>query len=253
MARSNSSGVGLFVAAAIAVVAAGAAIGYYVIGGSRSNGTGGPTQVVQQTAPPAGPSLPGAAPAPAVRPHKRGTDYTAPGAPHISIKEDKNPILRDDPLHKPKRPSETPDIPTPDSEASQENGTAAPPAHSPDAPTGDTNPDTAPTGHDSEANQEGSGPPAPPKPAPAGAAPLPARAQYRVQAGAFVDSRNARELADSLRAQGYEADMRTDKDSGGRTVYKVQVGAYRSRDAAEKAASELKSQGIDASVAPISE
>ncbi len=269
MARSNSNGTLKFVGLGAVAIVGGVAIGYLVGGVRASHPT---EQVVEQPAPAiSAPVTPPAAP-PIVRPHING-DYTAPGAPHITIREESAPTLR--------RADRTVPTPPADTEASQE---ATPPVKAKPtkeqsdaqpsdntAPSDTATPAAAPA-PDAGAPTDDSKPPAPPQP-PADpdfehvgkppAAPEAgqeggkgqsgqngAKAQYRVQTGSYTNESNARSITDQLRDQGYTASTHSERD-GDHLVYKVQAGAYRSRSGASKAAGDLQKKGFPAYVAPI--
>ena len=267
MARSNSNGTLKYVGLGVVAIVGGVAIGL-LVGGMRASHA--PEQIAQQPAPAvSAPVMPSAAP-PVVRPHING-DYTAPGAPRITIREESAPTLR--------RADRTVPTPPADTEASQE---ATPPVKtkpakdsSDAAPTDTPTPsDTAPAmpapAPDAATPSDDSKPPAPP-PAPAdpdfervGKPADPesgqeggksqsgqdSKAQYRVQTGSYTDESNARSIADQLRGQGYTASTHSERD-GDHLVYKVQAGAYRSRSGAAKAAGDLQKKGFPAYVAPI--
>ncbi|HHV44014.1 MAG TPA: SPOR domain-containing protein [Firmicutes bacterium] len=61
---------------------------------------------------------------------------------------------------------------------------------------------------------------------------------YRVQVGSFRHRENAEQLANRLRASGYEVYVTPEP-------YRVQVGAFSQRDNAEKLLQELKAQGYN--------
>lgn len=255
MARSNSYGTLKAVGFGAAAIVGGTAIGLLIGGGRASHPS---EQVVQQPAPEL--SVPAAPPA-TLRAHANG-NYTAPGAPHIVIREESAPTLR--------RVDRTVPAPPADTEASQE---AAPPvrvkpakepsdAQPADNAAGDAAPapttpatDTAPAADDSR-------PPAPPpapadpdfervgKPGDAESGQEGGKAQFRVQTGSYTDESNARSIADQLRGQGYTASTHSERE-GDHLVYKVQAGAYRSKGGANKAAGDLQKKGFPAYVAPI--
>ncbi len=244
-------------------VAAGAALGYYVIGGAHPNGSASDTPGVQEaSAPPASVPAPMPTAHPLVHVHPN-SDYTAPGAPRIHIVEDRTPTLAS-PGHRPMTttaPDVTTatDIPTPDVEASQQGGSVAAPPATPDTPAPDP-----------EAGQTGTpvAPPAPPRGQGGGlnTAPTPdpeagqtgiaptaltsQRAQYRIQAGSFGSAQDAQDYVNTLQGKGVDASVSPQRQ-GGQTVYKVQVGAYHDHDAAEQAASSFRRQGVPVTVAPI--
>ncbi len=261
MARNNNAV--KYLARSVAIVAVAFGVGYYVIGGARPQPTPPENVVPANVAPPTAP-----APAKPViigrAPRTQNGEYTAPGAPRISIVEERSPSLLDTSKLQPK-----PAVKPADSEASQEaaptpkpvaadttpadtasDGTDTP-APSPDAPTAtppddgttpapdakaSADPDTekvAGASGDSEAGQDG----------------VSGKAQFRVQAGTFVAPENAKALADALRRRGYATSTRPQRD-GDKTVYQVQVGAYRTKSAADKAAQDLQSSGYPASVSP---
>jgi cell division protein FtsN len=268
VARSDSNNTVKYLAGSVAVLATAFCIGYFVIGGSRPQPT--PPENLIPSNPPVA-----ATPAPAKpvvltqTPRAQNGEYTAPGAPSIRIAEDKSPSLVDlsqsrnktadstkskDPeasqeaAPTPKNSlndSPTPDTaPPPDGDATTSGDTPPVPPTTPDKTTPavpppstpNTDPDVEQVGThpDSEAGQEGTS----------------GKAQFRVQAGSFVASENAKALADALRRRGYDTSTHAERD-GDKTVYKVQVGAYRNRTAANKAAQDLQSSGYPASVAPI--
>ena len=269
MAHSNSNGALKFVGAGAAAIVGGVAIGY-LFGGARSPHT------PEQIAPPTVPAISTpvrSAPPPDTRLHGGNGNYTAPGAPHITIQEESAPTMR--------RVNRTAPTPPADTEASQEapppvklSPTKTPDPNSLDTATGsepttpvnNTTPDTPAT------------PAAPPKdtPAPSPAAPADpdfehvtkpsdsesgqqgvgkvsessTKAQYRVQTGAYTDEGNARSIADQLRGEGYTASTRSERQ-GDHLVYKVQAGAYHSKNGANKAAEDLQKKGFSAYVYPL--
>jgi len=259
VARSNSYGTLKAVGFGAAAIVGGAAIGL-LIGGGRGVHTA--EQVAQQPATElSAPTAPPAAP-PTLRARANG-NYTAPGAPHIVIREESAPTLR--------QVNRTVPTPPADTEASQE---AAPPVkvklpqETSDAPATDgadagsaaptpTSPatDAAPAAGDGK-------PPAPPpapadpdfervgKPGDAESGQEGGKAQFRVQTGSYTDESNARSIADQLRGQGYSASTHSERE-GDHMVYKVQAGAYRSKNGANKAAGDLQKKGFPAYVAPI--
>ena len=274
MARSQSSSALKYVGAAAAAIAGGVAIGY-LFGGAR---TLHPS--VQPVQPPVSATL---TPAPALNPsaiHPRRTNgnYTAPGAPHIDIQEESQPILRR---------TAPPSTPPADPEATQEAPPAPPAVQPAPADTGNTTPgstdtSTPPNGTSLAGPANTGGAPGPA--APAGPTPAPAdpdfehvntggstapnatdpeagqqggpnqgnsgKVQFRVQTGAYTDESDARSVADQLRGQGYATSTRSERQ-GDHLVYKVQVGAYRSKNGASKAADDLQKKGFPAYVSPI--
>lgn len=273
MARSQSNTVLKVLGVGAAVIAGGAAFGY-LFGGAHLSHT--PEQTSQ---PPVSTILP---PAPklnpsSIHPHLANGNYTAPGAPHIVIEEQSQPILRR---------VAPPRVPAADPEATQE----APPKEAlPSAettPTDTTQPktgDTSGTPLTPDTNSGGTIPvvtPPPPSPAPAdpdfehiNGAPKPTPstadpengqqgdkppgakadtggAQFRVQTGAYTDESSARSAADTLRSQGYPTSTRSERD-GDHLVYKVQVGAYHSKTGATKAADSLQKKGYSAFISPV--
>ena len=272
MRRSNN-GV-KYLAAVVAIVAVCVPVGYLLAGRSQPT-TPAPENVIPQ-------SLPSDTPAPqpkparvAITPRATNGDYTAPGAPHVEITEERTPSLIDTSNQQPKA-DKTP-ASTPDAEASQE---AAPTPKDTDITTPtDTSPDP-----DSTTVPDGSPnapvtPPAPPadsnSPVPPPATPAQpsdpdveqigtghtdpeasqqgdttAKSQFRVQTGSFATADNAKTLADALHRRGYATSTHSERD-GDKTVYKVQIGAYRNRAAADKAAQDLQSSGYPAYVSPI--
>ena len=272
MARSQPSAVFKYIGAAAAAIVGGVAIGY-LFGNARD------AHPAVQTVPTPSVSTP-LIPAPtlspsAIHPRTANGNYTAPGAPHIVIQEEKQPILR----------RAAPLTPPPDPEATQE---AAPPAPAP--PTDQTAPaDTANTPANDSAPaptgtpDTGSGAPGPAAPTPANPAPADpdfehvnsgvkppppvnssdpesgqqgggsgdsGKVQFRVQTGAYTDESDARSIADQLRGQGYSTSTRSERN-GDHLVYKVQVGAYRSKNGASKAADDLQKKGYPAFISPI--
>ena len=287
MARSQVSTAVKVIGAGAAVIVGGAVIGY-LFGNVRE------THPAQQTTQPTVSST--LAPVPSVNPstihpHTANGNYTAPGAPHIVIEEESQPILRR---------VTPPATPTPDPEASQEAtkptvvptpSPAVKPADAANSGQSGTTPVTSPAAGGTETNSGSSAAPAPapaspppppadpdfehvngPKPAPSGS-PDPesgqqggapgqrtqnddgrndGKVQFRVQTGAYTDESNARSVADSLRSQGYATSTRSEQD-GDHLVYKVQVGAYRSKTGASRAADLLQKKGYPAYVSPIAE
>ena len=270
MARSNSSGALKFVGAGAAAIVGGVAIGY-LFGGAR---TPHPTEQITPQPAPAVTAPARSAPPPDTKLHAGSGNYTAPGAPDITIHEESAPTLR--------RVNRTAPTPPADTEASQEASPAKPTLdHALDTNTPDTSTNGDATNGDATnatpnltpgASPDNSDtPPAPPKdntppnkPAPAdpdfehvvkpkdtesGQEGAP-KAQYRVQTGAFTDEGSARSIADQLRGAGYTASTRSEME-GDHIVYKVQAGAYRSKNGANKAAEHLQKRGFSAYVSPI--
>ena len=282
MARSQSNTVVKVLGAGFAVIAGGAAFGYLF-------GSAHLPHPPEQTAPPSVSTTLPVTPAPKlnpalIHPHTANGNYTAPGAPHITIEEQSEPILRR---------VTPPPAPAADPEASQE--ATVPPVKNtvPAASPADTvSPTPSDTGSASPTPNTASGtstpavssPPSPP-PAPADPdfervnTPKPSpsdpeagqqggdkaqsgksqtnnfsengvRAQFRVQTGAYTDESSARTVADTLRSQGFTASTRSERD-GDHFVYKVQVGAYRSKDGASKAAGDLQKKGYPAFISPM--
>ncbi len=282
MARSQSNNVVKWLGAGFAVIAGGAAFGYLF-------GSAHQARTTEQTAqPPVSATL---TPAPklnpsAIHPHMANGNYTAPGAPRITIEEQSQPILRR---------VTPPPAPAADPEASQE-ATAPAVRSTPETVPADTAPPTptdtgspAPTPAAAPSGAAGIAVPAPPSPPPAPADPdfehvngpktVPKsgapeagqqgdksqdgksqtnttgtetgiRAQFRVQTGAYTDESNARSVADTLRSEGFSASTRSER-AGDRLVYKVQVGAYRSQIGASKAAGDLQRKGYPVFISPI--
>jgi len=280
VARSQSSGVFKAIGVGAAVIAGSVTIGY-LFGGIRETHPS-----VQPAQPPVSSTLtpaPALAP-PAVHPRTTNGNYTAPGAPHIVIEEESQPIIRR--VAPPTAPAADPEAtqeaapvtPKPTPDAAKTTGTTPAPAGDTGTATPGT-PDTATTGT----------PPATPMPAAPPATPAdpdfehvntpppgasdPAggqqggktpsdrtqdnrtqtdatKVQFRVQTGAYTDESNARSVADTLRSQGFSASTRSERD-GDHLVYKVQVGAYRSKNGADKAADDLQKKGYPAFISPI--
>ena len=258
MARSNSNGALKFIAAGVFLIVGGVAVGY-LFGDVRASRT--PEQVVQQPSTPL--SVPAAPSAvlPPPRPRPNG-DYTAPGAPHIVIREESAPTLRRVDRTVPTAPADTeasqeapPPVKTKPAKESSDatpadsaggGDTPSPPTPSPDAtpipgdskspipPSAPADPDFERVGKptDPESGQEGG------------------KAQFRVQTGSYRDESSARSITDQLRGQGYTASTHSERE-GDHIVYKVQAGAYRSKNGANKAAVDLQKKGFPAYVAPI--
>lgn len=275
MARQSNTVVKVL-GAGFAVIAGGAAFGWLF-------GSAHLSRPAEQNAPPSVSTTLPLTPAPKlnpslIHPHTANGNYTAPGAPRITIEEQSEPILR--------RVAPSP-APAADPEASQEATVppvkntvpATTPADTATPAAADTGsaapiPDTSP----GPATPAVSAPPAPadpdfervntPKPgasdpgtgqqsAPGGDKPQPGksqtdsgRTQFRVQTGAYTDESNARSVADTLRSQGFSASTRSERD-GDHLVYKVQVGAYRSKNGASKAADDLQKKGYPAFISPM--
>lgn len=66
---------------------------------------------------------------------------------------------------------------------------------------------------------------------------------YKVQAGAYKQETNAKEMVTSLKNAGFDSFCYFDSDSG---LYKVQAGAYAEKENAEKQVKTLKAKGFDA-------
>ena len=276
MARSQSSGALKSIGVGAAVIAGGAAIGYYLLGSVRDTHSSippAPTPAVSSTLTP-----PSIVPS-SIHPHTANGDYTAPGAPHIVIEEERQPIIR--------RVSPPP-APASDPEASQEAAPTPPkPAAAETVPSDTTQPAPSPAETTPETDGGGStpspaaptpaAPPSPPadpdfehvntpKPAPGASDPEsgqqggdktqgerlpdPGKVQFRVQTGAYTDESSARSAADTLRSQGFTTSTRSERD-GDHLVYKVQVGAYRSKVGADKAVGDLQKKGYAAYISPI--
>ncbi len=282
MARSQSSGVLKGIGVGAAVIVGSVTIGY-LFGGLRDAHPG-----VQPAQPPVSTTLtpsPTLAP-PAVHPRTTNGNYTAPGAPYITIEEESQPIIR----------RVTPPVTTPaaDPEATQEAASVTPkPAASESKTTDTTRTPAGDAGTPTPGTPDNAtnGIPSPTTPTPVSPPPAPAdpdfehmntppsgasnpdggqqggktpsdhaqdnrtqtdatKVQFRVQTGAYTDESNARSIADSLRSQGFSASTRSERD-GDRLVYKVQVGAYRSKNGADKAAGDLQKKGYPAFISPI--
>lgn len=277
MARSQSNTVVKVLGAGFAVIAGGAAFGYLF-------GSAHLPHPAEQTTPPAVsaalplPSAPKLNPS-LIHPRTANGNYTAPGAPRITIEEQSEPILRR---------VTPPPAPAADPEASQE--ATVPPVKTPATATPDdsvsgTPADTGSAVPSPDARPGASAPavstPPPPPPAPADPdfervnPPKPGasdpetgqqggdkaqngrtqtdtgiRPQFRVQTGAYADESNARSVADTLRSQGFTASTRSERD-GDHLVYKVQIGAYRSKNGASKAADDLQKKGYPAFISPM--
>lgn len=278
MARSQSSTFVKFLGVGAAVIAGGAAFGYLF----GSTHLAHPAK--QTTQPPVSATL---TPAPkmnpsAIHPHMANGNYTAPGAPHITIEEQSQPILR----------RVTPPLaPAADPEAAQEATPTPKTAVQMTTPSDTTSQPPADTGSPAPTPDTSSSPASPAISAPPSPAPVPAdpdfehvnspkpagspdpesgqqggspnsktpgdrtqndstRAQFRVQTGAYTDESTARSAADTLRGQGYLTSTRSERD-GDHLVYKVQVGAYRSKIGASKAADDLQKKGYSAFISPM--
>jgi hypothetical protein len=247
----------IFVIVAFLVVLLGGATGYFLVG-PRSAPRPDQVQVAQAPAPEA--DVPEAAPRqPARAPVRRGTDYTAPGAPKVDIVEERTPAMNA-PAQTPGRKPKADFLKEngQDAEASQEGAarpdTPPPDAHDDDQPptsdntteSGDTGAAPASDDSDFEKIEGRDAPPATTSLSGDSGKPL-----FRVQTGSFMASANAQALADALRRRGYKTSTRTEQDSSGKTVYKVQTGAFHSREAANKAALALQRSGYPAYVSPI--
>ncbi|MGI4787955.1 MAG: SPOR domain-containing protein [Janthinobacterium lividum] len=275
MARSQSSGALNFVkwaGAAAATVVGGVAIGYLFGNARVPHPTVQPVQPLVSTTLRPTPSISPSS----IHPRTSNGNYTAPGAPHIVIEEESQPILRR---------AIPPPAPKADPEATQEATTPLRPADQP-APTDTTvtspsnNDISAPSSGAPQTNDSSPNPTVPtPAPVPAdqdfehvngGNKPPPTTApdpeagqqsgavspqdsgkvQFRVQTGAYTDESNARSVADTLRSQGYATSTRSERQ-GDHLVYKVQVGAYRSKTGASKAADDLQKKGYSAFISPM--
>jgi cell division septation protein DedD len=250
-----------YAALVVVVIALGTAIGYYVIGGARDTHS---VSAIPTTPAPAAETTvsPPAKSVAQIHPHATNGNYTAPGAPHIRIVEEKTPSLTDE-THTSSDDTPPRSTASSDSEASQESA-PTPATQSASASAGDQTSDT----------------PSSPPPADSSAAPdtassssdadyekttvhsdtgaaqvtanaVSGRALFRVQTGSFAAARNAKILADALRNRGYNASTRSERD-GDKTVYKVQTGAYRTKAAAGKAALDLQREGYPAYVSAVS-
>jgi cell division septation protein DedD len=190
--------------------------------------------------------------------------YTAPGAPNISIDETQLSIAK---------PSPTPAAAKKDSEASETGLPVSTTTGSTAGTTDNSDPNavTQPTPDSSD----GSNPVATPvgdnsqpiltstplgssvtdgssvNPQPAG---IPHQNQansstglYHVQAGAFLNLKNATTLESALQSKGYAA-MTVHQFQGGHDSYVVQVGAYSSSVTADQMVGNLQRDGFAASV-----
>ena len=292
MARSQSPTVWKVLGAVAAVVAGGAAFGY-LFGSVRESRPAAQPVPPEASTPLAPPTA--TAPPSSIHPRTTNGNYTAPGAPRITIREESQPILRR---------TAPPAAPPPDSEATQEATPTPAQTTTPEAaPTDSTPPDNSgapgaapssaapgsPSGPNAPAPAAAPNPAAPPSPPadpdfehvnrPASGAPDPeagqqggsfgktptgknssgpvqsgdaagGKVQFRVQTGAYTDESSARSAADALRAQGFSASTRSERD-GDHLVYKVQAGAYRSKVGANKAADDLQKKGYPAYISPI--
>ncbi len=276
MARQSNTVVKVL-GAGFAVIAGGAAFGY-LFGSAHL-----PRPAEQTAAPSVSTTLP-LTPAPKlnpslIHPHTANGNYTAPGAPRITIEEQSEPILRR--VTPPPAPAADPEAsqeatvptvkPTPEttpadttSPAPSDTSSASPSPDtnsSPAAPAASTPPSPAPAdpdfervntpkpgASDSDTNPQGA--PAGDKPQPGKSQTDSGRAQFRVQTGAYTDESSARTVADTLRSQGFTASTRSERD-GDHLVYKVQVGAYRSKNGASKAADDLQKKGYPAFISPM--
>ena len=257
------------VGAGVAVIVGGVAIGY-LFGNARA------PRAVEQTPPQPVPVISApvkSAPPPDTRLHAGDGNYTAPGAPRITIQEESAPTMR--------RVNRTVPTPPADTEASQEAPPTPKPSSNQTPDTNSSNPapsSDTPAPPDSAPSDTSSPAPAPPKdnsaPNPPaqtdpdfehvtkptdpesgqqGTGQVPqsgGKAQYRVQTGAYTDEGNARSIADQLRGQGYTTSTRSERQ-GDHLVYKVQAGAYRSKNGATKAAEDLQKKGFPAYVSPL--
>jgi len=250
---NNASGIWKFLGIAVLVTVASLAGGYYLsAGSSKTPAPAAPTAEVATD------TTSAATPQPqAVRP---SSEYTAPDAPTIDIKEVK-------PQGNAKKPDKSVD-----SEASQTGVTAAgddtpkadalippqtpadPGVTSPDAPTPSL---VAPTPQTPSpppvADVPGPSTPEPAQPAvssPATDSPhTDSGPIYHVLVGnTFADAKNAGIFAASLRHRGFMA-VTESINSGGGAVYKVQVGAYRNRVTAESEVDQLQQSGYPAYIA----
>ncbi len=282
MARQSNTVVKVL-GAGFAVIAGGAAFGY-LFGSAHL-----PRPAEQTTSPTVSATLPlTSAPKlnPAlIHPHTANGNYTAPGAPRITIEEQSQPILRR--VAPPPAPAADPEAsqeatvppvkntvpvaapadaatssssgtgsisPSPDTSAGPATPAVSPPPSPPPAPA---DPDfervntPKPGASDPEAGQQGGSDKSQSGKSQTNNTPdSGVRAQFRVQTGAYADESNARTVADTLRSQGFTASTRSERD-GDHLVYKVQVGAYRSKDGASKAADSLQKKGYSAFVSPM--
>ena len=276
MARQSSAVVKVL-GAGFAVIAGGAAFGY-LFGSARL-----PHPPVQTTPPTVSATLP-LTPAPKlnpalIHPHTANGNYTAPGAPRITIEEQSEPILRrvappappaadpeasQEATVTPSKNTATETAPADTTTSASDTGSAAPsPDTSPNAPApavssppgpppAAADPDfervnsPKPSPSDPEAGQQGSDKSQNGK----SQTDTGVRPQFRVQTGAYTDESSARSVADTLRSAGFAASTRSERD-GDHFVYKVQVGAYRSKGGASKAAGDLQKKGYPAFISPM--
>ncbi|MBE3598264.1 MAG: SPOR domain-containing protein [Limnochordaceae bacterium] len=118
----------------------------------------------------------------------------------------------------------------------------APPVARP-SDSGEAVPSTQAQGAPSRQTEPAAPPPARPAPSPPSAGTASAGG-FSVQVGAFGSQANANLLADTLRREGFPAQVTTVKSSG--VPYKVWVGPYPSREQAQEALRKLKPRWPDA-------
>ena len=245
---------------ALVAVFGGAAVGYFLLASPHAAPRLDQVQVAQSPGGDSSATPQTTVPERDPSPKKHGTDYTAPGAPHIDITEEKTPSLTDGSrTAKASVPDEFKKPDGSDSEASQQDvptppvdtasGTGSTNGSTSDNPKqpGDQSPNPADQdyekigGRDAQSNS--------PQPGNDGdlskGKPL-----FRVQTGSFIAERNAQGLADALKRRGYTASSRSEQIDD-KTVYKVQTGAYHTREAANRAALALQRSGYPAYVSPI--
>lgn len=70
---------------------------------------------------------------------------------------------------------------------------------------------------------------------------------YRVQIGIYQNRENANQVAQTLRASGFQAAI-VPFQRDGNTVYRVQVGVYRNKETADTVAKSVRDKGFEAYV-----
>jgi cell division protein FtsN len=74
------------------------------------------------------------------------------------------------------------------------------------------------------------------------------RTRYTLQLSSFQDRTEAEAFLDSMKSQGYQAQITQAQVEGKGTFYRVRMGTYRSMDAATNAKSELEKAGKSSSI-----
>lgn len=249
MSSPDSSNFAKYLAITIAVVALSAGSGYLVAGLMKPQPRQETQKVATTTTDTDNPRTESATSPTPAKPQEnkpKDNDFTAPGAPHISIEEEKAPASKDSSTVASDNKNDK------DPDAGQEGVTTGDTKQntSPDSdnmPSAVTQPSSGSNNNDPDYEQ--TGPTVTNEPSQSGESST-GRAQYRVMVGTFDQKENARNVSDVLSKRKY-ATTTTEEHKGDRIVYHVQVGAYRSKTSAEKISNDLQSQGYPAFITTI--